>query len=74
MADFLEAVRTRRQPACPIEEGFRTTATVQLGMIAYESGSVVRWDAQREQIPDNPPAAKLLKREYRQPWKHPYQG
>ena len=74
MADFLEAVRTRRPPACPIEEGFRSTATVQLGMIAYESGSVVRWDAQREQIPDNPPAAKLLKREYREPWKHPYQG
>jgi len=74
MADFLEAVRTRRQPACPIEEGFRTTATVQLGMIAYESGSVVRWDAQSEQIPDNPAAAKLLKREYREPWKHPYGG
>ncbi|HUT93108.1 MAG TPA: Gfo/Idh/MocA family oxidoreductase [Thermoguttaceae bacterium] len=74
MADFLEAVRTRRQPACPIEEGFRTTATVQLGMIAYQSGSVVRWDAQREQIPDNLAAAKLLKRLYREPWKHPYQG
>jgi len=74
MADFLEAVRTRRAPACPIEEGYRSTATVQLGMIAYESGSVVRWDAQTERIPDNPPAAKLLKRDYRQPWKHPYGG
>jgi hypothetical protein len=47
---------------------------VQLGMIAYESGSIVRWDAAAEQIPDNPAAAKLLKREYRAPWKHPYQG
>ncbi len=43
-------------------------------MIAYESGSVVRWDAQSEQILDNPAAAKLLKREYREPWKHPYRG
>jgi predicted dehydrogenase len=74
MADFLEAVRTRRQPACPIEEGFRSTAMVQLGMIAYETASTVHWDQASGQILDNPAAAKLLKREYRQPWKHPYQG
>lgn len=74
MADFLEAVRTRKQPSCPIEEGYRSTAAVQLGMIAYESNSVVNFDAGSEQIPDNDAAAKLLKREYRQPWKHPYTG
>jgi predicted dehydrogenase len=74
MADFLDAVRTRRQPACPIDVGYRSTATVQLGMIAYESGSVVHWDAPREQIPDNAVAAKLLKRQYRDPWQHPYHG
>lgn len=74
MANFLECVRTRQQPACPIEEGFKATATVQLGMIAYESNSVVQWDEQTEQIVDNPEAAKLLKREYRAPYVHPYQG
>ena len=30
MADFLRAVRSRKPPACPIEEGYRSTATVQL--------------------------------------------
>ncbi|MHC4402508.1 MAG: Gfo/Idh/MocA family protein [Planctomycetota bacterium] len=74
MADFLEAVRTRRQPACTIEDGFRSTATVQLGMIAYESASTVDWDEAAGQIVNNPAAAKLLKREYREPWKHPYAG
>ncbi len=74
MANFLEAVRTRRQPACPIEDGFRSTKTVQLGMIAYESQSTVRWDEASEQIIDNPAAAKLLEREYRPPYKHPWQG
>lgn len=74
MADFLRAVRTRKQPSCPIEDGYRTTATVQLGMIAYESNTVVNWDVQTEQIPHNPAAAKLLKREYRQPYQHPSQG
>lgn len=43
-------------------------------MIAYETNSVVRWDEQAEQIVDNPPAAELLKRAYRKPYVHPYQG
>jgi predicted dehydrogenase len=74
MAAFLEAVRTRGESACAIEDAYRTTATVQLGMIAYETASTVRWDASSQQIVDNPAAAKLLKREYREPWKHPYRG
>ncbi len=36
-------------------------------MIAQETGSVVRWEESSEQIIDNPEAAKLLKREYREP-------
>jgi predicted dehydrogenase len=74
MADFLDAVRTRRQPSCLIDDAFRSTATVKLGMISYETGSTVDWDEAHEQIPGNEPAAKLLKRPYRAPWKHPYQG
>ena len=72
MADFLQCVRTRQQPACSVEEGYRSTTTVQLGMIAYESNSVVRWDEATEQIVDNPAAAGLLKRDYREPYVHPY--
>ncbi len=74
MANFLECVRTRQQPICPIEQGFQSTATVQLGMIAYESNSVVQWDAEAEQIIENPAAAELLKRDYRKPYVHPYSG
>ncbi len=40
-------------------------------MIAYETNSVVEWDSSTEQIPGNPAAAALLRREYRSPWKHP---
>ena len=74
MADFLDAVRNRRAPVCPIDDGFKSTATVQLAMISYETGSAVCWDEEAEQIVDNPEAAKLLKREYRKPWTHPYGG
>jgi predicted dehydrogenase len=73
MANWLDAIRTGSPLDCPVEEGFRSTATVQLGMIAYESNSVVAWDETAEQIPQNPAAASLLKREYRPPYVHPYQ-
>ena len=72
MADFLQCVRTREQPACTVEEGHRSTTTVQLGMIAYESNSIVCWDEATEQIVDNPSAGALLKRDYRPPYVHPY--
>jgi predicted dehydrogenase len=72
MADFLDAVRTRRQPSCTMEDGYRSTTTVQLAMIAYESASPVVWNESSEQILNNEAAAKLLKRDYRAPWKHPY--
>jgi hypothetical protein len=50
------------------------TTTVQLGMIAYESNGVVQWDQSSEGIHGNAAAAKLLKREYRSPWKHPFRS
>jgi hypothetical protein len=74
MAEFLEAVRTRRQPGCPVEEGLRSTTAVKLAMIAYDTASKVTWDAAKEEIPGNPPAARLLKRGYRAPWIHPHAG
>jgi hypothetical protein len=43
-------------------------------MIAYETGGRLAWDAKTEQITNHPEAAKLLKRAYRAPWKHPHVG
>jgi predicted dehydrogenase len=74
MADFLSAVRTRRQPVCSIDDAFCSTATVQLAMIAYETGLPVAWQESTGQITGNPAGAKLLKRPYRSPWQHPYPG
>jgi len=72
VGEFLEAVRARKAPSCPIEDAFRSTATVQLAMIAYETGSRVAWDSAKEEIVGNAAASALLKREYRAPWKHPW--
>ncbi|MGD0089396.1 MAG: Gfo/Idh/MocA family oxidoreductase [Planctomycetota bacterium] len=72
MQEFLSAVRARTQPACSVEDACQSTTTVQLAMIAYESAAPVEWNAATEQIVNNDAQAKLLKRDYREPWKHPY--
>jgi len=74
MREFLEAVRARRQPSCTTEEGYCSTTTVKLAMISYDLGCKIFWDRDSQNIVGNPQAAKLLKREYRSPWKHPYRG
>lgn len=71
MAEFLTAVRTRHPVGCPPADGLDSTAAVQLAMIAYETGTKVQWDAGTAEIPGNPGAARLLKRDYRAPWQHP---
>jgi predicted dehydrogenase len=72
MAEFLKAVRTRQPPGCLIEDAYRSTASVKLAMIAWETGTKVSWDPQTETIPHNVSASNLLQRDYRKPWKHPY--
>ena len=72
--NWLESVRGAKPPACRPDDGYLSTATVQLAMIAYKTQTRVVWDRQKEQIAANPAAAKLLKREYRAPYQHPYRG
>jgi len=74
VAEWLEAVRTRGQVSCPPEDAYRSTAAVQLAMIALKAGGRVDWDASTEQVLGNPKAAALVKREYRGPWVHPWKG
>lgn len=76
MADFLSAVRRREepQPLVTPADAHLSTSAVQLAMLAYESGDKVVWNAQTAEIEDNRVATQLLKRDYRAPWEHPYQG
>lgn len=73
VANFLEAVRTKNKSnlACTIEDAFQSTATVQLAMASYYTGTKVRWDSGSMRILDNPAAEKLLARPYRGSYKRP---
>jgi len=70
---FLKAVRAkdRNLIACTPEDAFQSTATVQLAMISYYTGTLVKWDEQKKEIIGNAEASKLLKREYRGKYIHP---
>jgi len=70
--EFLEAARGRGAVSCTPEDAYRSTASVQLAMVALDAGGRVDWDAGSEQVQGNPKAASLLKRDYRGPWTHPW--
>jgi predicted dehydrogenase len=73
VGNFLTAVRNKDKCliSCTPEEAFKSTATVQLAMIAYNTGSIVKWDQQKKEITGNPEESALLKRDYRGNYKHP---
>jgi predicted dehydrogenase len=73
VGNFLEAVRKKDKSLinCTPEDAFQSTATVQLAMISYNTGSIIKWDYQNKKIIGNPAATALLKREYRGNYIHP---
>ena len=67
--NFLDCIRSRRQPVENLDIGFHVSAVAMLGNIALRSKSRVEWDAVTEQVTGNPAASALLRGEYRAPWK-----
>jgi predicted dehydrogenase len=66
--DFIDCVRSRKKPAADVEIGHRAAVAVHLGNIAYRTGRKIRWDAQKDQILDDPKASEFLGRKARKPW------
>ena len=70
MANMLECMKTRKNPAADIEIGHRTSSASLLGTVALRSKERIAWDvANQRMIGGSPAAQKLLSREYRPPWR-----
>ena len=67
--NFLDCVKSRKQPNCPIEEGHKSTTLALLGNISLEVGARLEWDPVNERITNHAKANDLLHYEYREPWK-----
>jgi predicted dehydrogenase len=70
-ADFMSAIDQQRKPVATIEIAHRASVLPLLGMIAWRTGRSLRWDAQSEQVRDDPAANAMLQRPYRAPWIYP---
>jgi predicted dehydrogenase len=66
--NFLDCVRSRGTPWCPLEEGHRSTSFAHLANIALETRSRLEWEPDDERVKGQPAANALLHYEYRRPW------
>ncbi|MHC4401498.1 MAG: Gfo/Idh/MocA family protein [Planctomycetota bacterium] len=66
--DFLDCVKSRRQPVAPVEVGHRSASLCHLGNVAIRLGRNVNWDPRRECFPGDDEASQMLMRPMRPPW------
>jgi len=50
MQNFFDCVRSRKEPNCPFEIGFRSAIACQMAVRSYREGRTVTWDEKREEI------------------------
>jgi predicted dehydrogenase len=50
LKDWLDAIRTKRQPACNVDQGFEEAMTAHMGTKAYREQRKVFWDADKQRI------------------------
>jgi len=50
MQNFFDCVRSRKEPNCPLEIGFRSAVACQMANASYRQGRTVRWDPKAEDI------------------------
>jgi predicted dehydrogenase len=67
--NFLDCIKSRQKPFCPLEEGHRSTSFAHLANIALATGERLRWDPVNEKFTNSEAANQLLHYEYRKPWK-----
>lgn len=66
--NWIDCIRSRRQPVADVEIGARTAQVCQLANIGYQLRRMLRWDPVREEFVDNMEANRLRSRENRAPW------
>ena len=71
MRNFLDCVKTRREPAAPVEVGHRSAAICHLGNIAMTMKAKLQWDPVAERFTGAraDEANRFVHRAYRSPWR-----
>ena len=69
--DFLDCVRSRKDPYFPVDIGHRVSTVCHLANAAIKLGRRLKWDPVAEQFVNDAEANALLTRPLRSPWKFP---
>jgi predicted dehydrogenase len=50
LQNFFDCVRSRKEPNCPLEIGFRSAIACRMAVESYRQGRTVSWDEEKEEI------------------------
>jgi predicted dehydrogenase len=67
--NFLDCVKSRRQPIAPAEGAHRANSTCQIANICVLLGRTVKFDPKKEQFINDEMADQMLHRAIREPWR-----
>jgi predicted dehydrogenase len=71
MKNFLECIKTRKDPNCTIENGRLVAAYAHMGNIALRTNSRLVWNENDRNFGKNDAANALITPKYRKPWTFP---
>lgn len=66
--NFLDCIKSRQKPIADVEDGHRVATACHLANMSLRLGRSLRWDAEKETIPGDAEASRMLERPYRKPW------
>jgi predicted dehydrogenase len=69
--NFIDCVKSHKQPVAHAEAGHRTASVCHLNNLAMRLGRSLKWDPAKEQFIDDPEANSLIMPKMRSPWTLP---
>jgi hypothetical protein len=66
--NFVDCVLSREQPVSDLTSAVQSDMICHLSDISIRTGRAITWDPQQETIVDDAEAARMIRREMRQPW------
>lgn len=69
--NFVESIRSRARPNCPVDVAANTAINAHMGNVALRVGGRVYWDEASRRFRDNDAANRFLTPTYRAPWSLP---
>ena len=67
--DFLDCVKSRKDPYFPVDVGHRVSTVCHLANICLRLGRKLKWDPKQEHFLNDPEADAMMHRPLRSPWK-----